>query len=109
MSEKVIPLRGGQASALGADGISDATPIVMINMGQLRNLIHEEMEKARGQGGRETGDRLIDREEAMKVLAVSRDFLYRHGKKLGLTRKVGGRLKYSWLALQKYIASRKTS
>ncbi len=109
MSEKVVPVRGGQGSALGTDAISDATPIVMITVGTLKNLIHEEMEKARGQGGRETGDRLIDREEAMRVLAVSRDFLYRHGKKLGLTRKVGGRLKYSWLALQKYIASRKTS
>ncbi len=107
MSEKVVSLHGSQARATEPDGISDATPIVMITVGTLKILIHEEVEKV--QGGRETGDRLIDREEAMKVLAVSRDFLYRHGKKLGLTRKVGGRLKYSWLALQKYIASRKTS
>ncbi len=109
MSEKVISLHGSQVRATEPDGISDATPIVMITVGTLKTLIHEEMEKARGQGGRETGDRLIDREEAMRVLAVSKDFLYRHGKKLGLTRKVGGRLKYSWLSLQKYIASRKTS
>ena len=53
-------------------------------------------------------DRLLETEEAAKVLAVSPDWLYRHAKKLPFTRKLGPKmLRFSSKDIDKYLATRK--
>ena len=59
VNEKGIALREGQVLTLEANGITDSPRVVMIIVGQLRALIREVSEKARGQGERETSDQLI--------------------------------------------------
>jgi predicted DNA-binding transcriptional regulator AlpA len=55
-------------------------------------------------------DRLLTVEEAARVLAVSTDWTYRHGKRLGLTVKLGdGTLRFSSAAIQQAIAENKIS
>jgi predicted DNA-binding transcriptional regulator AlpA len=55
-------------------------------------------------------DRLLTVEEAARVLAVSIDWAYRHGKRLGLTVKLGdGTLRFSSAAIQKAIVKNKLS
>ncbi len=90
--------------------MSEVQKIVVLTESELEQLLKRAVAEAlESKRGHETGDRLIDRDEAEGVLAVSGDWLYRYGKKLGLTRKVKGKVNYSWLAIQKFIATRKTS
>ena len=52
-------------------------------------------------------DRLLDAEEAAKLLCVSEDWLYRHAKKLPFSRKLGPKLlRFSHLGITKYLASK---
>jgi len=75
----------------------------------LRRLIRDEIQAAQGQNGHQ-GDRLLDAEEASKVLSVSPDWLYRHGRQLPFTRKLAPRvLRFSAQGIQKYLATRKNS
>ncbi len=53
------------------------------------------------------GDRLMPIEEAAERTAMSRDWLYRHGRKVGIARKVGGALRFSEQAINRWIASRR--
>ena len=60
--------------------------------------------------GHRAEDRLLDAEDAAKLLAVSEDWLYRHAKKLPFTRKLGPKmLRFSCQGIQKYLATRKIS
>lgn len=55
-------------------------------------------------------DRLLDAEEAAKLLSVSEDWLYRNGKKLPFTRKLGSKmLRFSYQGILKYLQTRKLS
>jgi predicted DNA-binding transcriptional regulator AlpA len=55
-------------------------------------------------------DRLLTVEEAAPILAVATDWLYRHGKRLGLAVKLGdGTLRFSSAAIQKAIAENRLS
>ncbi len=109
MSEKVIPLRGGQASALGADGISDATPIVMINVLQLKQVIREVIREEQEGEKRHGDDELLKVKGAANFLGYSPDWIYRHWKKIG-GRKLGlGGLRFSRQELKRWVASRKVS
>jgi predicted DNA-binding transcriptional regulator AlpA len=55
-------------------------------------------------------DRLIDAEEAAKILSVSVEWLYRNAKRLPFTRKLGHKmLRFSRVGIQKYLAIRKSS
>ena len=75
----------------------------------LRTLIREEIQAA-NQNGHQEGDRLLDAEEASKVLSVSPDWLYRHGSRLPFTRKLAPRvLRFSYQGIQKYLATKKLS
>lgn len=50
------------------------------------------------------GDRLLTADEAAAMLAVPRAFLYRNGKRLGLTVELGpGTLRYSHATIQNYM------
>jgi len=55
----------------------------------IRLAVREEIREALSQGGFSFDDRLLDTEEASKVLQVSPDWLYRHSRKLPFTRKLG--------------------
>ena len=74
--------------------------------GILEPIIQRAVEKALNSHREE--DRLMDAEEASKVLAVSSDWLYRHAKRLPFTRKLGPKmLRFSSQGIQKYLATRK--
>ena len=77
--------------------------------GWLRNLVREEIQSA-NQNGHHEGDKLLDAEEASKILSVSPDWLYRHGRQLPFTRKLAPRvLRFSYHGIQKYLALRKNA
>jgi len=89
--------------------LDDSSPSVHLTVGQLKALVREEIEKAAGQNGHQ-GDKLLDAEEACKVLSTSVDWLYRHANRLPFTRKLGPRmLRFSYQGIQKYLATRKIS
>ncbi len=55
-------------------------------------------------------DRLLDAEEAAKLLSVSQDWLYRNNKKLLFTRKLGRKmLRFSYQGILKYLQTTKLS
>ena len=73
---------------------------------QIRTVVREEIKAANGNGFRD--DRLIDASEAAKLLSVTEDWLYRHGKKLPFTRKLGHKmLRFSYVGIQRYLAVHK--
>jgi len=74
----------------------------------LKPIVKEAVKEA--MNGHHEGDRLLDAEEAAKILSVSPDWFYRHHKKLPFTRKLAPRvLRFSYQGIQKYLATRKTS
>ena len=75
----------------------------------IRQAVREEFQALVGQTGRE-GDRLLDVEEACKLLCVDEGWLYRHHKKLPFARKLGPKmLRFSYQGIQKYLATRKNA
>ncbi len=89
--------------------IDDSSLSVTLTVGQLRAVVREEIEKAAAQNGQH-GDKLLDAEEACKVLSSSVDWLYRHANRLPFTRKLGPRMiRFSSQGIQKYLATRKPS
>lgn len=75
----------------------------------LRQAIRQEIEAAL-QSGHAPEDRLLDAPSAAKLLSVSSDWVYRHAKSFPFTRKLGPKmLRFSFLGIQKYLATRKTS
>ncbi len=86
-----------------------ATPLENALEALLRRIIREEIRAAQSQNGHQ-GDRLLDAEEASKVLSVSPDWLYRHGSRLPFTRKLAPRvLRFSFQGIQKYLSTRKNT
>ncbi len=73
----------------------------------IRLAVREEIQALKGEfNGQE--ERLLDAEEAAKLLSVSKDFLYRQAKKLPFVRKLGPKmLRFSSTGIQKYLATRK--
>ncbi len=76
----------------------------------IRQIVREEFQTLVGQNGQQAGDRLLDVDEASKVLCVDEGWLYRHHKKLPFTRKLGPKmLRFSYQGIQKYLATRKNT
>ncbi len=76
--------------------------------GLLRRIIREEIGSIRADATAE--DRLLEADDAAKLLSVSEDWLYRHAKKLPFTRKLGPKmLRFSAIGIQKYLSTRKTA
>jgi excisionase family DNA binding protein len=72
---------------------------------QIRAVVREEIT---AHTGAPKGDRLLDPEEAAKLLSVSEDWLYHQAKKLPFTRKLGPRLlRFSYQGLVKWMESKK--
>ena len=73
----------------------------------LRQIVKDELKAARSQN-QSVEDRLLDVNEASKILSVSPDWLYRHRGKLPFTHRLGPKmLRFSYQGIQKYLASRK--
>lgn len=74
----------------------------------LKPIVREAVQEAIN--GHRDEDRLLDAEEASRLLCVSPDWLYRHAKRLPFSRKLGPRmLRFSYQGIQKYLATRKIS
>jgi len=77
---------------------------------ELEEIVERAIKKALNGNGHHDGDRLLDAEEASKILSASPDWLYRHANRLPFTRKLGPRmLRFSYQGIQKYLATRKVS
>src|SRR5215831_16189756 len=74
-----------------------------------RQIVREEIQaNANGATGTAKGDRLLDPEEAAKLLSVSEDWLYHNAKRFPFTRKLGPRLlRFSYQGLLKWIEAKK--
>ena len=48
-------------------------------------------------------DELLDTEEASRRLGVSKDYLYRHHREFAFTRRVGRKLLFSMLGIERHI------
>ena len=73
----------------------------------IRPVLREELAAALRSHRTEEGDRLLTIDEAAGILGVSKDWLYSHARKLGLRRELGPKMvRYSWRAIQKFIATR---
>jgi len=60
-----------------------------------------------GMRGEKAEDRMLTVDQAAEILGVSKDWLYSHARKLGLRRELGPKMvRYSWRAIQKFIATR---
>jgi len=80
--------------------------LVTITVGQLRELIRDEIQAA-STTQHET-DRLLTAEDAAEMLSMSTDWLYRNAKKLPFTRKLGHKmLRFSQQGIVKWLESRK--
>jgi predicted DNA-binding transcriptional regulator AlpA len=74
---------------------------------QIRAVVREEI-KANANGTAAKGDRLLNPEEAAKLLSVSEDWLYHNAKRLPFTRKLGPRLlRFSYQGMIKWMESKK--
>jgi predicted DNA-binding transcriptional regulator AlpA len=84
------------------------TPAFTLTVAQLREIVREEIQAARAP--HQEADRLLDAEEAAKMLSMSTDWLYRHAKKFPFTRKLGPKmLRFSYQGIVKWMATRKLS
>src|SRR5215471_10069175 len=83
----------------------DSTMLVTITVGQLRELVREEIQAATTT--RHEADRMLTAEEAAEMLSMSTDWLYRNAKKLPFTRKLGPKmLRFSYQGIKKWLATR---
>ena len=74
----------------------------------LKPIVKEAVQEA--MNGHKEDDRLLDAEEAAKVLSVSSDWLYRHAKRLPFTRKLGPKmLRFSSQGIQKWLQAKNTA
>jgi predicted DNA-binding transcriptional regulator AlpA len=94
MTDKVVQLRPDDDSRL----------IVTLTVGELRTLIRTEVTKAFA--NRSSEDRLVDIEEAAKMLCVSTDWLYHERKRLPFAKKIGRKqLRFSVQGMRRWIDS----
>ena len=102
----VVTLRPEANSDTAASTPPDSTLVITLKAGELRELIRDELRAANNGNGKE--DRLVDAEEAARLLSMSRDWLYRHAKQLPFTKKLHHRkVRFSYQGIQKYIAAKR--
>ena len=92
------PFRNATQAHAPASGLGE----VFLNA--IRLAVREEIREALSQGGFSFDDRLLDTEEASKVLQFSPDWLYRNSRKLPFTRRLGPKaLRFSYRGIQTWI------
>ena len=88
--------------------MTEPNPLAEALAAILRPIIRQAVQEA--MNGHREEDRLLDAEEASRLLSVSSDWLYRHAKRLPFARKLGPKmLRFSSQGIQKYLATRKIS
>lgn len=86
----------------------DSQMIVTMTVADLRRIVAEEVKAAMGPSGNGE-DRLIDAEEAGKLMSVSPEWFYKNWKKLPFSVKVHHKmLRFSHAGIQRYIAAKKS-
>ncbi|MBI4529205.1 MAG: helix-turn-helix domain-containing protein [Deltaproteobacteria bacterium] len=76
-------------------------------MAAIRQAVREELRAANNS---HVPDRLLEIEEAAKLLAVSVDWLYHNRKKLPFTRKIGPKmLRFSYAGMLRWMEAKKFS
>jgi predicted DNA-binding transcriptional regulator AlpA len=81
------------------------TLLVTLTAAQIRDMIREEIISALSRAVQD--DRLLDIDEASKLLSVSPDWLYRNAKSLPFTRKLGAKmLRFSFQGIKKWLSTR---
>jgi predicted DNA-binding transcriptional regulator AlpA len=72
---------------------------------EIRRIVREEIAAATNGNGH--ADRLLTPDEAAEVLGMSVKWVYRNAHKLPFSRKLGRKtLRFSYLGIQKYLATR---
>jgi excisionase family DNA binding protein len=103
----LLPSKIEETSQTGP--ISDSALVVTLTVGQLRELVREEIRAAMGSPGHGE-DRLLTAEQASELLSLSSDWLYRHAKKLPFTRKLGPKmLRFSEAGIKKWLETRRVT
>jgi excisionase family DNA binding protein len=75
---------------------------------QIRAVVREEIRSAHN--GRLAEDRLLDIDEAAKLLSVSEDWLYHNLKKLPFARKLGPKMvRFSYAGIMRWLEAKKFS
>ena len=75
---------------------------------RIREVVREEIKAAATNGNGHKEDRLLDIEEAAKLLSVSQDYLYHNRKKLPFARKLGPKmLRFSYVGALRWMESKK--
>ena len=81
--------------------------IVQLSTDELRSLVVEAVQTAIKSLPRD--DKLLTVEQVCEILNVSDQWVYHNAKKLPFVRKVGGLLRFSSNALQRYIETKRFS
>src|SRR5687768_11785590 len=82
------------------------SPIVFLTTAQLIELIRQQITEALNHVP--NGDRLLDADEAAKLLSVSPDWLYRQAKHLPFSRRLGPKmLRFSHDGIVRWLATRR--
>ena len=79
--------------------------VIHLTADELREIVADAVKQALRSAPKE--DRLLGVEEVCEILKVEPDWVYHRAKTLPFTRKVGGLLRFSSIALQRYIESSK--
>lgn len=78
-------------------------------LGAIRQAVREEIQDLIRRDDYEK-DLLLTAHEASQILSVSPDWLYRNGRKLPFSRKLGPKmLRFSRLGIKKWVATKKIS
>jgi predicted DNA-binding transcriptional regulator AlpA len=98
-SKKIIPLR------------QDAAPpdkmLVMMNAGELRELIGEIVEQKLKRVTAWRAGELLNAEQAAEFLGYSKDWVYKNWQRIGGGKKIAGKgLRFDAAELQKWVESR---
>jgi len=84
------------------DNNQDSVLAVTLTVGQLREIIRQEVQQA--SNGHHDEDYSLGVAEAARLLKVSRDWLYKHYKTLPFARKLGSKmLRFSHQGIQAYL------
>ncbi|HEY6368060.1 MAG TPA: helix-turn-helix domain-containing protein [Candidatus Binatia bacterium] len=91
----------------------DSRPMVTMSIGELRQVIAEEVIAALRNGGEHVvekdGAALLTPEKTAELMGVEVRWLYRHAKQLPFTRKLSRRvLRFSEAGLRKWLAAKRS-
>ncbi len=108
---KVTNIHSGSQAAIPTEDnqVADSTLFVALTVGQARELMREVLREERQGENRHGKNGLLKTKDAAEYLGYSKDWVYRHWKKIGGKKLTLGGLRFSRRDLEKWVASRKTS